>query len=424
MAKKQQNKQPKAKKERMDKRKVFSAVMALLLAAALLLPLLSSLVGAAMAGESNLRNQISSLKGAAAEASDKVKELSAQVKALESDKAKALERKLLMDQELNAIDAQIANTQSQIDTYAALITQEEEHLVEAQAQEEAAYEKFCRRARAMEEAGDISYLSVLFKADSYTDLLDRLAMVDEIVAYDNSVVEALADAREEVEATLASLNEAKDGLDEQKAALDVQRSAQAAKVQEAQALFDELKTQADAASALEAAARAEEKKIAAQIDKKQKELDALIASQQIKFTTGTGYAYPLSSSYRTITSKFGSRICPFHGRENHTGLDLAAPNGTNIYAVQGGVVQTSAYAPSSYGNYVVVNHGNGTTTLYAHMSSRAVKEGDIVSQGQTIGYVGSTGSSTGNHLHIELRVNGVRKDPLTMFPGVQFVDKS
>jgi len=423
MAKASQNK---PKKDRMDKRRVFTAVLALLMVVALVLPLLSGLVGVAMASESDIRGQIGSLKEDAASAAAKVKELEAQVKELEKDKAKALERKLLMDQQLAAIDSQIANTQSQIDSYVSLIAQEEEHLAEAQAQEEAAYETFCARARAMEEAGDISYLSVLFQADSYTDLLDRLAMVDEIVAYDNSVVETLAAARAEVEATLTSLNEAKAELDEQKAALEVQRADQAAKVKEAQELFDQLKTQAAAAEALEAAARAEEARIDAQIAKKQKELDALIASKQITFTTGSGYAYPLPSSNRTITSRFGSRYCPFHGRENHTGLDIAASSGTNVYAVQGGVVQTSAYAPSSYGEYIVINHGNGTTTLYAHMQrgSRKVKEGDIVSQGQTIGLVGMTGSATGPHLHIELRVNGVRKDPKNLFPGVEFIDKS
>lgn len=415
-------KKPQAKrKKKIEWRRVITAVLALLMVLALVVPMLGSLGAARAVSESELKDQISGLKGEAADATARKKELQEQLKAIESDKAKALERKNLLAQELEAIDAQISNTQSQIDTYTALIAQQEEALTAAQEREQEAYEKFCKRARAMEEAGEISYWAVLFQASSYSDLLDRLALVNEIMEYDNSVVETLAAARQEVEETLAELNDSKAGLDAQKAELDVQRAEQAAKVQEAQAAFDELKTQADKAEALVAAEEAEEKKIAAQIAAKQKELDKLIAENKITFTTGSGYAYPLPSSNTTVTSKFGWRIHPLTGKSNnHTGVDIAAPKNTPIYAVQGGVVAISGYAPSSYGNYVVINHGNGVTTLYAHMTSRAVSAGTVVSQGQTIGYVGSTGSASGNHLHLEYKVNGVRQNPLNLFPGVNF----
>jgi len=403
-----------SKKNRPDWRRVLTAVLALAMILALALPLLGSLpmlANAATQGE--LNSQISSLKNDAKAAAERKKDLQAQLESLNAQKAQALERKRVLDQQLYALEAQISAIQSQIDAYIALIAQQEEALAAATAKEEEAYARFCQRARAMEEAGDISYWSVLFQADTFTDLLDRLAMVDEIVAYDNTVVEELAYARQEVEETLAQLNESKAGLDEQKAELDVQRDEQAAKVAEAEALFDELKKQADAAQALEEEAAAEEDRIAAAIDKKQKELDKLIASQQIKFTTGSGYTYPLPGGYTHVTSEFGWRTCPYHGREVHRGTDISAPGGTSVYAVQGGVVAVSAYAPSSYGEYVVINHGNGLTTLYAHMQrgSRKVSVGDVVSQGQTIGLVGSTGSATGNHLHIEFKVNGVRQNP-------------
>lgn len=416
--------QNKKHRKKIDWRRVFVGVLAAMLALALILPLVGNLGTLARAvSQSELKNQISSLKGDAAAATARKKELEDQLKAIESDKAQALKKKQLLDQQLAAIDEEVANTQSQIDTYTTLISQQEEALAVAQVKEADAYERFCQRARAMEEAGDISYLSVLFQADSYADLLDRMAMVDEIVAYDNSVVEALAAARSEVEATLADLSETKAGLDEQKALLDTQRAEQAEKVKQAQAVFDELKKEASAAEALVAAEEAEEKKIAAQIAAKQKELDKLIAQQKITFTTGSGYAYPLSSGYTTITSKFGPRTHPLTGKYNvHTGIDIAAAGGTPVYAVQGGVVAISAYAPSSYGEYVVINHGGGVVTLYAHMQrgSRKVKEGDIVQQGQTLGLVGMTGSATGNHLHLEYKVNGVRKDPKTLFPSVKF----
>ncbi len=413
----------KPKRKKLPWRRILTVLLAAVMLLALILPLLGGLAGQAQAvTKGELKDQISGLKGDASAAAARKKELADQLAAINSDKAKALERKQIMDQQLYALDSQIANTQSQIDTYNTLISQQEEVLTIAQGREQEAYTRFCARARAMEEAGDISYWSVVFQADSFTDLLDRLAMVDEIVAYDNAVVEKLVAAREDVETTLAELNEFKTGLDEQKAALDVQRTEQAAKVSEAQALFDELKGKAAAVEALEKAEREEEERIAREIDKKQKELDNLIAQEQIKFNLGSGYYYPLPAANRTITSHFGRRPCPFHGWENHTGLDIAAPRGTDIYAVQGGVVVTSSYAPSSYGNYVVLSHGGGMTTLYAHMSSRSVKVGDIVAQGQVIGKVGMTGSATGNHLHIEWKKNGVRQDPEGMFASISFID--
>lgn len=413
------------KKQKLDKRRVFSVVICVVLALAMLLPLLSTaILNAGAVTQADLKNQISGLKSSATETAARKKELQEQLEAIKNDKAQAVKQHQLLSQQLSAIESEIAGTQSQIDAYTQLIAAEETALAEAQARESAAYDRFCRRARSMEESGDISYWSVLFAASDFSDLLDRLAMVDLIMEYDNSVVEALVAVRQEVEETLASLNEAKAGLDEQKAQLEVQQAEQAAKVGEAQAVLDDLKAQESAGQALVDAEAAEEEKIAAELAKKEKELQKLIEAQRVTFVTGSGYFYPLPSSNVTVTSQFGPRNHPLTGKyHNHTGADIAAAGGTNIYAVQGGVVATSAYAPSSYGEYVVINHGNGISTLYAHMQrgSRKVKEGDVVSQGQVLGLVGMTGSATGNHLHLELRRNGVRENPLAMFPGVEFV---
>lgn len=416
--------QNKTKKTKMDRKRLFSIIICVVLALALLLPLLSTIIMSAGAvTQSELKDQISGLKGSAGEASAKKKELQEQLDAVQNDKAQAMKRKELLAQQLSAIDAELANTQSQIDTYTQLIAAEETALEEARNKETAAYDRFCQRARSMEESGDISYWSVLFSASDFSDLLDRLAMVDLIMEYDNSVVEALVSARQEVEVTLASLNESKAGLDEQKAQQEIQRSEQADKVAESEAVLSELKQSEANWEALVAAADAEEERIAKELAKKEKELEKLIAASQITFDPGTGYLYPLPASYTRISSLFGPRTHPITGKyHNHSGTDIPAPGGTEIKSVKGGVVVTSAYAPSSYGEYVVVNHGNGITTLYAHMTrgSRKVKEGDIVSQGQVLGLVGTTGSSTGNHLHLELRKNGVRQDALTMFPNMSF----
>lgn len=233
--------QNKPKKQKMDKRRIFSIIICVLLALALLLPLLSTaILNAQAVTQAELKDQISGLKSSASEAAAKKKELQGQLDAIKNDKAKAQQQHQLLAQQLDAINAQIATTQSQIDTYIQLISAEETALAEAQGREDAAYTRFCQRARSMEESGDISYWSVLFSASDFSDLLDRLAMVDLIMEYDNSVVEALVNARREVEETLASLNEAKAGLDEQKAQLVDQQTEQASKVEEAQGILDQL----------------------------------------------------------------------------------------------------------------------------------------------------------------------------------------
>jgi len=208
---------------------------------------------------------------------------------------------------------------------------------------------------------------------------------------------------------------------EQEAAKVVREEAKAelkSRENEVDGLLKEINAQEDQLEAahkkLEAAAYAMD----AEIKRKQEQY----AAQSRKIVSEAGFIWP---SYCTIiTSLFGSRVHPVTGRaNNHTGIDIAAAGGTNILAAKSGVVITSTYN-SSYGNYVVVDHGNGQTTLYAHMRKRLVSEGQTVKQGSTLGLVGTTGSSTGNHLHFEIRVNGARKDPLNYFKNSTFTLRS
>ena len=130
-----------------------------------------------------------------------------------------------------------------------------------------------------------------------------------------------------------------------------------------------------------------------------------IASSDVKMDLGISLIKPISSGY-TITSRYGAR---WGG--THTGLDIAAPTGTKIYAAAGGTVSTIKSLTGSYGNYLIINHGNGVQTLYGHCNSILVSEGQSVSQGQAIATVGSTGNSTGSHLHLEIRANGTTLNP-------------
>ena len=167
----------------------------------------------------------------------------------------------------------------------------------------------------------------------------------------------------------------------------------------------------------------QEKKDAAavqeEITKKSEELKK--TQQHSSAVKGTGTLIWPTPSCNQITSEFGMRYHPvYHEYRMHTGVDIGATYGSNIDAADDGTVIISTYN-SSYGNFVVIDHGNGTTTLYAQMSKRLVKFGDTVKQGQIIGYVGSTGNATGTHLHFEVSVNGTRKSPLGYFDSTAYV---
>ena len=388
----------------------FAAVLALLL----LLPMVTMILGGAGAVT---QSEIDALKAEQAASQARQDELEEQLADVEADQAEAQQRRQLLQAQLDAINNEIENIDKQIAYYDQEIAQKEAEQAEAEANEEAQYELFCQRVRAMEEEGTVSYWSILFNSESFSELLDRLADIDAVMAYDNQVMDELIAIREEIIALRTQLETSRA---EEQAARDQQAAKQAeqqAKVAEAQELLDqinadvaEVNRQLDAES--EAAAE-----IQAEIAQKQKQLEEQRRQNNITIDSETSYLWPLSGYYR-LSSLFGYRIHPITGEaHSHTGIDIPAPGNTPILACKSGQVVTSAYH-YSYGNYVVIDHGNGNSTLYAHMSSRAVSEGDMVTQGQTIGYVGTTGSSTGNHLHLEVRDNYTRVDPESKFPSL------
>lgn len=384
-------------------------VISLLVVLALLVPLTGQVT--VMPSSAVTQAEIDDLKDEAAELDSQRAELQAQLKAIQADKSKALEQKSLLEQQIDATQSEINNIQAQIQKYSELITQKEGELAEAEEQEQELYELFCERVRYMEEEGEVSYWSILFSSSDFSDLLDNFMMVEEVIDYDNSVMEELLALQEQIEADKAALETSKE---EQEAAKAKQEAAKAdLKDQEAQvdALIQEISGQEDQLEAAEAQLKAAANAMDAEIKRLEKEM----AEQIANVPSESGFLWPLPSSWNTLSSLFGSRIHPITGKpNNHTGIDIPASKNTNIYAAKSGVVTTSTYN-SSYGNYVVVSHSDGTSTLYAHMNSRAVSKGETVTQGQVIGYVGTTGSSTGYHLHFEIRVNGTRVDPVDYF---------
>ena len=413
MAKKQ-NPNHKPKKQKVEWRRVLFGGLAAVLALLLLLPMVTMILGGAGAVT---QSEIDALKAEQAASQARQDELEEQLADVEADQAEAQQRRQLLQAQLDAINNEIENIDKQIAYYDQEIAQKEAEQAEAEANEQAQYELFCQRVRAMEEEGTVSYWSILFNSESFSELLDRLADIDAVMDYDNQVMDELIAIREEIIALRTQLETSRA---EEQAARDQQAAKQAeqqAKVAEAQELLDqinadvaEVNRQLDAES--EAAAE-----IQAEIAQKQKQLEEQRRQNNITIDSETSYLWPLPGYYR-LSSLFGYRIHPITGKaHSHTGIDIPAPGNTPILACKSGQVVTSAYH-YSYGNYVVIDHGNGNSTLYAHMSSRAVSEGDMVTQGQTIGYVGTTGSSTGNHLHLEVRDNYTRVDPESKFPSL------
>ena len=360
---------------------------------------------------------IDALKNDASSLSQQKKELKDKISALSDDISNNLKKKELLDSQISVLSSEISNVEAQISTYASLITQTEAELLDAQQREEAQYELFCRRVRDMEERGTISYWSVLFKASSFTDLLSRLDIVNEIMDADQKVIDDLQALQVEIEEKKAALEDqkaqseaAKTELVAKKTELNVQREKANKLVQELRASQSEAQSDMDDLSAEEAAIQAEIVKLSKQLAEEQ------AAKGQPSNAALGGYIWPVSS--RRITSTFGGRASPGGiGSTNHKGIDIGGVGyTTEIHAAKAGTVIVSQYS-SSYGNYVVVSHGSGNTTLYAHMSSRKVSVGQYVNQGDVLGITGSTGNSTGPHLHFEITENGVRIDPLKYLTG-------
>ena len=361
---------------------------------------------------------IDALKNDAADLTSQRKELESKLDALKDDKSQALAKKQLLDQKVTNTAAQIKNVEAQIADYAALITQTEAELLDAQQREEAQHELFCTRVRAMEERGKVSYWSVLFKAESFTDLLGRMDIVNEIMDADQAVIDQLQALQVEIEEKKASLEASKAESEAAKADLVAKKTELDAQRKEAIALVNEINDNENEYKETLDELDKEEERIQAMIVKKSKELAAQQAAQNGGTSNAAlgGYIWPVSSHY--ITSTFGGRASPGGiGSTNHKGIDIGRVGyTTEIHAAKAGTVIVSQYS-SSYGNYVVVSHGSGNTTLYAHMSSRKVSVGAYVNQGDVLGITGSTGHSTGPHLHFEISENGVRINPLNYLTG-------
>lgn len=396
--------------------RIIVIVLAVALALSVLLPALSVIVDASSATQ----NQISSLKEQISSNSAQIKEIEAKLETVQAEKASAMEQKTLLEQKIALLNEQIEATEAVIEEYDGLIEEKEVEIADLEEQEAAQYELFCQQTRDMEETGSVSYLSILFSAASFTELLDYAMLISEVMEYHNGVIDALVDtqnqlaaAKEELEASRAEQEELKAEQESNKSDLEVQKSEVNRLIAEIQAKEDEYQEELDKYEEESDKLNASLKEAEA---KYQKELAALEAQN---VASGEWY-WPLPGRYY-ISSTFAYRYHPITGKwSHHTGNDIPAPSGTEIHVANTGVVTEVGYS-SVYGNYIRVSHGNGYSTFYAHMKSKAiVAEGATVTKGQVVGYVGTTGYSTGNHLHFELWIDGSRADSLKLYPNLTF----
>ena len=401
----------------MKKNKRYVRICAALLCAVLCL---SVNVAPAMAAKVT-QADIDALKGNATSLDKKQKEIQSKLNSLKNDKAAAVQKKTLLDDQIANTNAKISSLPTFIAdvielrhrTIKFVISQAETELADAQQREEAQYELFCKRVREMEERGTISYWSVLFKANSFSDLLGSLDFINEVMDYDRRVIQDLQTLQAEIAEKKAGLEANKAALEAAKAELETQKKQLSAQRDEANKLVKEIDDNAAEYQATLKELEAEERRIEQQVKQMQKKLEEQMAAEGKKYNTNPGgYIWPVDSRY--ITSTVGGRNSPGGvGSTNHKGTDIGRVGYTSpVYAAKAGTV-IIAQRSSSYGNYVVISHGVGNTTLYAHMSSIKVSVGTYVKQGQTIGITGSTGHSTGPHLHFEVVENNVRINPLS-----------
>ena len=426
------------KKQSFSMRRVLAGSLGVLTALALAFGPMSTAFAAST-------DKLDSLKSQASQLNEQGSSLKNQLSGLQNEANSKLEEKAVLEQQISVLSAQIVNTQALIEEYDVQIADKQVELENAQQKADEYYQLFLARFRDLEEQGSVSYWSILFDAASFSDLLDRISFIADVVHYDNQIVDqlqaarqAVADAKADLETNQAEQVQAKTDLESQQAELSTDEAAVDAAIAEInskadvyQSQLDEIKSQADALDDQIAAAQKEyEAQVAAEKAAAEKAAAEKAAAEKAaqeaanknnnsssnsnssSSSSGSGrisMVWPCAST--RVTSGFGKRNSPTAGASTyHKGIDIGASTGTAIYAAASGTVTEAGYS-SSRGNYVVIYHSNGVSTAYMHCSALYVSSGDKVSQGQTIAAVGSTGISTGSHLHFSVIEDGTYVNP-------------
>ena len=325
----------------------------------------------------------------------------------------ALKEKQRIDTELNLQIQKIEITNALINELTGNIAQKDTEIADRESAYQDKYELFKQRLRVTHEDGQASYLEMLFGAASLSDFLSRIDRIGAMLEYDTKIMEELKSEKSSLESARSDFASKKQVQEEYLAQLKADEDALEKMKANAASYLSKLQSNKAYYAALY------EKQLAAE-EKLQEELQAYLEElqrqQNSKYVGGT-FMWPVPLNYTRVSSKYGWRNSPITGKpELHNGIDIPAAYDTNIYASNSGTVTIATYH-WSYGNYIMVDHGGGYATLYAHCSKLLVSKGDKVTKGQVIAKVGSTGSSTGNHLHFSLYESSKHTDPMAFFGG-------
>lgn len=435
----------------MKNRKRFVAILAGVMAGIMILSLLLSILPtrAWAMSSSEIRKQINALQENRKDIKSQISDLKEQYQATSDEISDMVARKNIIDQEIGLLHTDIININEQLSAYSVLIADQQEELDRAQERFNQLNSDCKTRIQAMEEEGTISYWSVLFKANSFSDLLDRLNMVEEIASSDTRRLQELSDAANAVEAAQNELAQEKSELEQTRIELNNTQAELDAKRAEADELILQLIAKSDELKLQEDHLMEEDQALLDAIALKEQEYNEAKEAEWIAYmatyvppttqapsipisdpdgnnsasgggsgsgnnnnnNVNVGSSWMVPCSYKKLTSPFGFRDTGIAGASTyHQGVDLSANAGTPIVASRGGTVTTATYSNSA-GYYVTINHGDGFSSIYMHMSNYIVSAGQTVNQGQTIGYVGKTGIASGNHLHFGILKNGSYVNP-------------
>lgn len=423
-------------------RRVLIAALAALLVFSLLAGIVVMIVSAKTSSE--IQAEIDALE-------EKSNEIAQQREALESEIAEnanktltTVEEKAQVDQEIELTRQSIEVVSEQIHQFSLLIAEKQAELDELEVEQQAMFERYKLRMRAMQERGEINYWYVLLEAESFSDMLSSRTMIEEIAKTDQRMMDELRQLAAEIIAAKESLAGDKAELEGKKAELAEAQELLAQKREESDALLTDLISDRERLIEETEKYEAAEAELSNQIAALEVErTQALLAewaaahpappsdqennsdgdnssdnsddtpSYEPPPSSSEGFIFPLPSGIGVVlTSPYGYRTHPITGNYTmHNGVDLACSSGTPIYASKSGYVTTATYH-YAYGNYVTINHMDGFSTLYGHMTYFVVSEGEYVEQGQVIGYVGSTGYSTGPHLHFTIYYDGSTVNPM------------
>ncbi|MDR2615146.1 MAG: peptidoglycan DD-metalloendopeptidase family protein [Oscillospiraceae bacterium] len=402
------------------KNKTLHRIIAIILAIVMVVSVLWAAIGS-LSANAVTQSQIDKLRDEAKRLSDQKRSVQSEINSLQYEQLSASAKKTVLDGRISLTEMEIDNINELIEMYRLLIVEKEAEVKAAQKREDNQLELYKKRVRDMEENGAISYIAVIFDAASFSDLLARIDFVGDIMRSDEAVYKNLVKARLDTIAAKDALVVTVSEQEAERASLQEKQAELEVQVNESIELLKLLQEDIDVRVALRDEMDAEAEKLQADIKAKTEELrrqeEAEAASGRSSGTViGTGsLRWPAPSN--VVTRTFGTMEHPLYKDiRPHYGIDLRAAYGSDIYAADTGKVITATYS-SSYGNYIVISHGGGRTTLYAHMSKLKSKVGDTVTKGAVIGYAGSTGASTATHLHFEVSENGERKNPLNYFSG-------